>query len=627
LPNLPILGTLPASPRPLLIVDSEISGTAAIATGKLAQGALFVQTGLSNNYVSDRKQTVNAGATQVGFRDIGAAADPSSQDIGDLYFRTDLDKWRTRLSGSIWDNLVSETIAATLENKDLSNANNTFDLFDTDINASALIAISKLATLAANRVMGSIAGGVPIELTPLQLTTIPNIFTSALKGLVPASGGSGTDFLSADGTFKAAGGGTGSYRLARLEGSLISTDREALNWLDSSKINFTVTDDGASDETEITATIVADSLVNADINTGAAILQSKLAAIALGDLPNLPVLGTLPASPRQLLIVNSEISATALIAFSKLANAAANTVLGQIAGGSPPIALTATQLTTIPNVFTSALKGLVPASGGSASEFLGADGTFKVPPVSGSPLTTKGDIYSFVATDARLPVGADDTVLVADDTPSIGLAYKFLANINIDAAAAIALTKLANINTNRLLGRNTAAAGSIEELTHDATLEFNVLEFRRAAITGDVSIPVGSNVAAIGSGVIVNADINASAAIALDKLASIIFTKGGTTLDPTGAINILTWRAPFACTVTNVRGNRIGGTGATINARKNGADNHLSSALSLTSADTWADGGAVSNTSYAAGDDLEIMIVTVAGTPTQIAIQVEFTKD
>ena len=43
---------------------------------------------------------------------------------------------------------------------------------------------------------------------------------------------------------------------------------------------------------------------------------------------------------------------------------------------------------------------------------------------------------------------------------------------------------------------------------------------KRAPITGDVTIADGSNTAAIGSGVIVNADVNGSAAIALNKLAA-----------------------------------------------------------------------------------------------------------
>ncbi len=91
-------------------------------------------------------------------------------------------------------------------------------------------------------------------------------------------------------------------------------------------------------------------------------------------------------------------------------------------------------------------------------------------------------------------------------------------------------------------------------------------------------------------------------------------------------INIITWRARFACTVTNVRGYRVGGIGATINARKNGISNHLATALSLTSADTWLDGGTVQNTAYAEGDKLEMMIISVTGSPTQIAIQVDFER-
>lgn len=102
------------------------------------------------------------------------------------------------------------------------------------------------------------------------------------------------------------------------------------------------------------------------------------------------------------------------------------------------------------------------------------------------------------------------------------------------------------------------------------------------------------------------------------------FTKGGIMINPTAAINVIIWRAIVPCNVLNVRGYRVGGTDATVNARRNGADNHLASALSLTSTDTWITGGAVQNTAYAAGDKLEIMLVTLTGAPTQIAIQVDF---
>jgi hypothetical protein len=102
--------------------------------------------------------------------------------------------------------------------------------------------------------------------------------------------------------------------------------------------------------------------------------------------------------------------------------------------------------------------------------------------------------------------------------------------------------------------------------------------------------------------------------------------RGGVWLSPTGAATATAWRAPYACTVVNVRGRRAGGTGATLNARRNGASTHLVSDLSLTVADTWKDGGAVQDTAYAVGDSLEFMLQSVAGGPTEVAIQVDFRR-
>ena len=107
-------------------------------------------------------------------------------------------------------------------------------------------------------------------------------------------------------------------------------------------------------------------------------------------------------------------------------------------------------------------------------------------------------------------------------------------------------------------------------------------------------------------------------------------SRGGTLYKADGianeALNIIVWRASFACVVKYVKGYRVGGTGATVNARKNGTLNLLASALSLTSANEWMDGGAVQNENFAAGDKLEIMIVGTAGVVTQLAIQVDFVR-
>lgn len=104
------------------------------------------------------------------------------------------------------------------------------------------------------------------------------------------------------------------------------------------------------------------------------------------------------------------------------------------------------------------------------------------------------------------------------------------------------------------------------------------------------------------------------------------FSRGGTLLTPQSPANVVIWRAPFACTVTAVKGFAVGATGTTINARKNGASTHLASDLTLNATGIWIDGGAVQNMAYAIGDELEIMLTGIGGSPTQIAVQVDFTR-
>lgn len=107
------------------------------------------------------------------------------------------------------------------------------------------------------------------------------------------------------------------------------------------------------------------------------------------------------------------------------------------------------------------------------------------------------------------------------------------------------------------------------------------------------------------------------------------FGRGGTLLNPTAGQTVLVWRATDACTVTNVRAKCKGGTSITFNARRNGASNHLASAATASAGDATTDltdGGAVQNTAYVVGDRLEIMVVTISGSPTEAAIQVDFNR-
>ncbi len=76
---------------------------------------------------------------------------------------------------------------------------------------------------------------------------------------------------------------------------------------------------------------------------------------------------------------------------AKLANVATATIKGRVtAGTGSPEDLTGTQCTTLLDVFTSALKGLAPASGGGTTNYLRADGTWNAPPTGSVTLT--GDV-------------------------------------------------------------------------------------------------------------------------------------------------------------------------------------------------------------------------------------------
>lgn len=75
--------------------------------------------------------------------------------------------------------------------------------------ASGAVSLGKMANLAANSIIGNNTGAAatPVALSQTQVTAILNTFTTTLQGVVPASGGGTTNFLRADGTWAAPGGG------------------------------------------------------------------------------------------------------------------------------------------------------------------------------------------------------------------------------------------------------------------------------------------------------------------------------------------------------------------------------------------------------------------------------------
>ena len=93
----------------------------------------------------------------------------------------------------------------------IANATHTGDVTGSGALTIAADAVTnaKLANVATATIKGRATAGTgdPEDLTGTQATALLDTFTSGAKGLVPASGGGTTNFLRADGTFAAPGGG------------------------------------------------------------------------------------------------------------------------------------------------------------------------------------------------------------------------------------------------------------------------------------------------------------------------------------------------------------------------------------------------------------------------------------
>ena len=66
----------------------------------------------------------------------------------------------------------------------------------------------------------------------------------------------------------------------------------------------------------------------------------------------------------------------------------------------------------------------------------------------GSPLTTKGDVYGFSTVDARIPIGANNTVLTADSTQSLGLKWAAVSSgaLTYVGGASFSASSAVNVN-------------------------------------------------------------------------------------------------------------------------------------------------------------------------------------
>jgi hypothetical protein len=203
-------------------------------------------------------------------------------------------------------------------------------IVNADINASAAIALSKLATQAANTVVANATGS----------TAVP---TAVSVGTNTVLGRQGSNIVAAQ----------------------VATAQVADNAITDAKIR----DSAALSVIGRSANTTGDP---ADISGSAssdAVLRISGTTLGFGTVATAGI-------------------ANDAVTYAKIQNVVNNNrFLGRISGAGGDVEeLTGTQATTLIDTFTSALKGLAPASGGGTTNFLRADGTWTTP-VAGANAT------------------------------------------------------------------------------------------------------------------------------------------------------------------------------------------------------------------------------------------------
>ena len=197
---------------------------------------------------------------------------------------------------------------------------------------------------------------------------------------------------------------------------------------------------------------------------------------------------------------------------SLLATMAANSIKGNNTGSiAQAVDLTQTQLTAMVNNFTSALKGSVPASGGGASNFLRADGTWNAPPMTtslvwGSITGTPTTIAGYGITDGVTITGSQtltnktmsgilnnffsmtlsDTLTMGAGTAAIPSIVGATANSGIYFPSGAPAISISGVLAAQFAASGTAAAADTTVMTREKG-DFRYLLLSGGTVTGQIS--------------------------------------------------------------------------------------------------------------------------------------------
>lgn len=400
---------------------------AAAVTGETGTGNLVFSTSpvltTPNLGTPSALTLTNASGLPVG--GISATGTPS----GTTFLRGD-GQWATPAgSGN-----VSGPGSAVGDNVVTFNGTSGTLIKDSGIASTALVTLTGTQTLT-NKTLTAPNLGTPTALTLTNATGLPpstglsaavpvnkggtNCTVAAIGCVTAISGATGTPssstYLRGDGTWAAAGGGSGITDLTLGAGLCSSTTNPitaggaTVSWCQSLNAQTGTTytllsSDGGKFVTFANAGSVAVTVPQATgsfaagygtnlYNNGAGVATLTPTTSTIAGLTSLPL------QPGQGISLASDgTNYDAIVGLPQIAN---SRFFGNNSGAtSYGNAMTGTQATALLDTFTTGLKGLAPASGGGTTNFLRADGTWAAPPGGGSGCSVSGTQYQLLVVNA-----------------------------------------------------------------------------------------------------------------------------------------------------------------------------------------------------------------------------------
>lgn len=475
----------------------------AALTGDVTASAGSNATTIANDAVTYAKmQNVSAASRLLG-RGAGAGAgDPEEISLGSGISMTGTTLSATGSGGTVTSVAVSST--------DLSVAGSPIvgaGTITLDVNNDA-VTNAKLANMAANTIKGNNTGAPadPADLTTAQVKTLLAISASDVSGLAAiATSGSATD-LSA-GTVPAA-------RMPALTGDVTTVAGTVATTIANSAVTLAKMADVA------TSTV----FYRKTAGTGAPEVQT-LATLKT----DLGLSGTNTGD--QTITLTSDVTgsgtgsfattiAAGAVTLAKMANLAANSIIGNNTGGSAtPLALSGTQVTAMLDAFTSVAKGLAPASGGGTTNFLRADGTWAAPSGTGtiggsisSGQVAYGSGANTIQGSSTLTYGATTGIAIAPTAVSSGTqtAFTLTGAANTSQTASTEVID-ANFNLARTVqfatgAKTTQRAMLVQAPTYTAVGATTITNAATFAISG---APVASTNVTITNAYAINVESGA----------------------------------------------------------------------------------------------------------------------